>query len=183
MEENETGSILIALEPWIPFSRESDIYSKGVKVQTLPNTTSRKFPRAKHNGWIHERYKMTHEGGIYEHLLLDAENRVLESSGSNFIGVRDENTLVVPFDSILIGLARQIFIDAVKNSNFTVVCEPPSLAEVLEMKEAFLCSASRGVFPIVEIDKKPVGEGVPGPIFQILDNLYRTQLASEMVPL
>ena len=180
----EKTEILIAFEPWIPYSLDSPLYSKGVNTQILPNTVTRKYPKAKHIGWIRERKSILGvlPEGIYEMLLVhEIENVtvVSEALGCNFIGLVDNNTLIIPQNNLLIGIARAILISAVKQE-FEIVYKSPSVEEVLSMKECYLCSASRGIFPIVKIDDTPISNGNPGPIFAKLFTLYHQQLQSEL---
>lgn len=183
--KKDSPEILVAIEPWTPYTIDSPIYKNGVKVQTLPLEIKRNTPKAKHNGWIHQRKTiMTNAGnGIYEFLLLgtndNGEEIVLEASGCNFIGLNGDNTLVFPEDDILIGIARAILIDALK-PHFNVEFRCPTLKEVLNMKECYLCSASRGIFPIIEINGQLVGNGQPGEIFPSLYTHYNTQLQNEL---
>ena len=180
-------AILVAIEPWKPFNINSPIYSEGVKIQVLPASVKRSAPEAKHNGWIHKRKEIMSNlpNEIYESLLVDTTDKglvVLESLGCNFIGLRKDGTLIFPKDKLLIGIARAILLSAVEGK-FNVVYESPTLEEVMNMDECYLCSASRGPFPIIKIDDKEIGDGKPGKTFSILFELYHNQLENELIPI
>lgn len=180
--------MLIAMEPWKPFDREHSLYSDGVAVETLPPNEVRNVPRAKHNGWILRRDALMKDTGpdVYESLLTitceSGETVILESVGSNFFALHDERTLIVPEDGMLIGIARAILLESVRGE-YEVIFRCPTLKETTECRELFLCSASRGLFPIVRMNDQSVGAGRPGPSFKRLDKLYRKQLEKELTPL
>ena len=44
-------------------------------------------------------------------------------------------------------------------------------AEALQASEAFICSTTKGILPVTIINGKPIGNGKPGPVTQVLGDL------------
>jgi D-alanine transaminase len=51
--------------------------------------------------------------------------------------------------------------------------------EAYEADEAFLSSATPLIYPIVEIDGRPIGSGEPGPVTKQLRELYWKAMREE----
>jgi branched-subunit amino acid aminotransferase/4-amino-4-deoxychorismate lyase len=45
--------------------------------------------------------------------------------------------------------------------------------EVRSADEVFITSSTRGVLPVTTVDRRPVGDGQPGPVTRRLLSLYR----------
>ena len=52
--------------------------------------------------------------------------------------------------------------------------------ELAEADEAFLTNSLVEIMPLVAIDERPIGGGVPGPVTQKLMRLYKDLVASEL---
>lgn len=55
-----------------------------------------------------------------------------------------------------------------------------SLSEVFEAREAFLTSTTKRILPIVSVDGKIIGAGVPGPVTLSLIKLLATREEQEV---
>ena len=53
---------------------------------------------------------------------------------------------------------------------------PVTRAEVADADELMISSATREVLPVVELDGKPVGAGVPGPVYGRQRQAYDAQI-------
>ena len=51
-------------------------------------------------------------------------------------------------------------------------------AELASAQEVFVCSSIRELVPVVSIDGRPVGNGLPGPITRALLHSYRERAAA-----
>jgi D-alanine transaminase len=104
--------------------------------------------------------------GAQEAWFVDGDGQVLEGGSSNAWIITQNNEAVTrPADNaILRGVTRTTLMDLLARDGITLVERGFSVEEALAAREAFITSATNLVMPVVRIDGKPVGEGVPGPI-------------------
>jgi D-alanine transaminase len=97
-----------------------------------------------------------------------------EGSSSNIWVVRDGRVLAPPRDRLIL--------EGVRYGLLQSLCEAEGIgfeirqvlrAEVESADELMLSSATREVLPITRLDGKPVGAGVPGPVFRRLHAAYQ----------
>jgi D-alanine transaminase len=122
------------------------------------------------------------QAGAYEAWLIDADGNVTEGSSTNAWIVSSGGELVTRHldHGILSGVTRLGLVELARKAGLTVVQRPFTPAEALAGREAFLTSTTSFVLPIVSIDGKPVGGGVPGPVAQQLRTVFLAH-ASEQV--
>jgi branched-chain amino acid aminotransferase len=151
----------------------------GVTCATVRHT-ARNNPQAKQTGWLTTRGSFSKglTTGVFEYLLVDKHDRILEGSSSNFYAVSAIPDLRTAGEDVLVGIARSIVLE-VTPAVLPVRLTPVSLAELPAMKETFLTSATRGIIPIVTIDATAVGDGTPGPVTRELMGRYDAR-ASEL---
>ncbi|KAB2886250.1 MAG: D-amino-acid transaminase [Pseudorhodoplanes sp.] len=106
------------------------------------------------------------ERGAREAWYVDRDGYVTEGASSNAWIVTGDGKLVTrPADfGILKGITRAVVLDAIRAQGLALEERPFTVAEALEAREAFLTSATQLVMPVVRIDGRPVGNGVPGPL-------------------
>lgn len=115
--------------------------------------------------------------GADESLLLDDRGRVAEGSIYNVIAVRD-GELVSPAEGCLEGVTLD-----------TVYRIAPELGlrarrgdlwpyDLRVADEVLFVSTAVGVVAVTDVDGRPVGDGVPGPVFTALARAYATALTS-----
>ncbi len=99
---------------------------------------------------------------------------VTEGTSNNaYIVTKDKKIKTRQLGSeILSGITRQAVLKFAKQAGYEVIEEAFTLQEVDDASEAFITSASTFVLPVVNIDGKPVGEGVPGPVAGALRKIY-----------
>ena len=117
--------------------------------------------------------------GAAEALLEDAQGYLLEGSTSNLFAVF-RGTLVTPPTSaaILPGITRARVLNLARQS---LPVEERALhkSELAQADEVFITSSIRELLPVVRVDGRMVGPGVPGPI--TLDLLARFRAAAMRV--
>lgn len=114
------------------------------------------------------------EAGAWECWLVDAEGRVTEGASTNAWIVTREGELATrqADHGILSGITRLVLKRLCDELQIRFVERPFTPAEAAEAREAFVSSATSFVTPVVKIDGRPVGEGVPGPIARRLQEEY-----------
>jgi branched-chain amino acid aminotransferase len=114
------------------------------------------------------------EMGFDEAILLNHDGHVSEGSGENIFLVRD-GKLVTPSgsDNILMGITRDAVIQLARDElGLEVVERSIDRSELYLAEEAFFTGTAAHVTPIVEVDRRDVGNGEIGKITKELQRLY-----------
>jgi D-alanine transaminase len=101
---------------------------------------------------------------------------VTEGASSTAYIITEDGRIITRGNSktTLPGCTRLAVLDLAREQGLTVEERPFSVEEAMSAREACLTSASNFVVPITAIDGKPVGDGVPGPMFKRLREIYMT---------
>jgi branched-chain amino acid aminotransferase len=114
------------------------------------------------------------QAGMDEAILLTMDGHVCEGSAENVFLVR-KGTLVTPppSDNILEGITRDGLIHLVREElGLDVVERSIDRTELYTAEEVFLCGTGAQVAPVIEIDRRRVGDGEPGPLTMRIQDLY-----------
>jgi branched-chain amino acid aminotransferase len=159
------GQVFVMLEPLKLL--DETVYQRGVRVVT--SRAKRQSPRLKTTAFIgqseQERESILREG-IFEGLMV-RNGRLLEGLTSNFCAVKAGKILTAR-QGILLGVTRRVVLRVARSNGFSLEYRPLRVEELPEIDEAFITSSSRGVVPIVEIDRQPVGLGQVGSVARAL---------------
>lgn len=111
--------------------------------------------------------------GFDEAIVLNEDGQVAEGSAENLFLVR-EGVLVTPpiTANILEGITRDTVIALARDLGIPVVERPVDRTELYLAEEVFLTGTAAGLAPVVEIDRRRIGTGKPGPVFTQLRDLY-----------
>jgi branched-chain amino acid aminotransferase len=104
-------------------------------------------------------------GGYDEAILLDSNGYVSEGSGENIFIVK-RGKLITPdlSSSILEGITRDTVITLAREMGLTVVETRITRDQLWLADEAFFTGTAAEITPIREVDNRPIGDGVVGPI-------------------
>ena len=99
---------------------------------------------------------------------------ITEGSSNNAFIVTQERTIVTRAlsNDILHGITRRAVLAIAERQGLTIEERSFSPEEAYEAAEAFITSASTFVMPVVRIDNRILGNGVPGPVTEDLRRLY-----------
>ena len=97
-------------------------------------------------------------------LLLDLDGNVSESIGANFFIVSDERLLVPKTESTLQGVSRLTITELAKSLDIPVIETNIQPYDVYTADEAFLCSTPYCILPVGTVDRRQIGDAVPGNI-------------------
>jgi branched-chain amino acid aminotransferase len=151
---------------------------KGIRVKTSSFTRHHvnvTMCKAKVNGhYVNSMLALQEatQDGYDEALLLDPQGFVAEGSGENVFIVRDGVLYTPELSSALDGITRKTVISLAVEMNIPVVEKQISRDEVYIADEAFFTGTAAEVTPIRELDNRPIGAGVRGPITQQLQSKY-----------
>jgi D-alanine transaminase len=97
-----------------------------------------------------------------------------EASASNAFIVKDGTVLAAPQDNfILLGITYELLTRLAREGAIKLEVRPVSEAEVRNADEVWLSSSTKEVLAVTTLDGKPVGAGVPGPLFKRMHALYQ----------
>jgi branched-chain amino acid aminotransferase len=111
--------------------------------------------------------------GFDEALVLTHDGHASEASAANMFIVRDGH-LITPTvtDDILEGVTRKAVFELAAAIGVAVETRSINRSEVYIADEMFLCGTGVQMSPVVEVDHRPVGSGLVGPITKRLLDAY-----------
>ncbi len=112
--------------------------------------------------------------GFDEAIVATQDGHISEGSAENLFLVRDGVLITPPIsDDILEGITRSSMIQLAKDElGIETEVRHIDRSELYIAEEAFYCGTGVQVVAITEIDHRPVGDGVMGPIVSRLRELY-----------
>lgn len=100
--------------------------------------------------------------GVYEAVMI-RNNKVTEGSISNFFLVKEGGVLTPPLNhDILPGVTRDLVLMIARDLKITVREETIPANEIYDADEVFLSGTTVEIVPVVRIDGRQIGNGLPG---------------------
>jgi branched-chain amino acid aminotransferase len=114
------------------------------------------------------------ENGFDEAIMLTHDGHVCEGSAENIFLLRDGKVSTPPTsDNILEGLTRLAMIELLrKELDMDVVERSIDRSELYIADEIFLCGTGAQISPVIDVDRRPIGDGQVGPVVSQLQKLY-----------
>jgi len=133
--------------------------------------------RAKVNGlYVNSALAKTEaqENGFDEAIMLDMNGHVSEGSGENIFVVSDGRLCTPPSsDNILMGITRETVIRlAADELGIETVERSIDRSELYVVDECFMTGTAAHVSAVVDVDRRPIGDGGVGPVTARLQKLY-----------
>jgi branched-chain amino acid aminotransferase len=117
--------------------------------------------------------------GFDEAVMLDPSGLVAEGTGENLFAVRKGVIYTSHRSTVLEGLTRDSIITLARDTGFEVREEPLSRDQLYVADELFVCGTAAEVLGIRELDFRPIGQGVRGPITTKLAEAFRRVVSGE----
>ncbi len=114
------------------------------------------------------------ENGFDEAIVLSIEGHVSEGSAENLFMVKAGAFVTPPVtDDILEGVTRQLLMKVIQDElNMPVIERSIDRTELYTCDELLLCGTGAQISPVVEVDRRPVGNGKVGEFTQELQSIY-----------
>jgi branched-chain amino acid aminotransferase len=162
-----------------PFGPYLDV-EKGIRCMTSSwrRVDDMSIPaRAKVNGlYVNSALAKTEaqENGFDEAIMLNADGHVSEGSGENIFLVEGGRLVTPPLsDNILAGITRDtVMALARQERGIETVERQIDRSEVYVADECFMTGTAAHVSAVVEVDRRPIGDGRPGELTRGLQELY-----------
>lgn len=154
---NETLIITAGIVTPLP----SELYKRGGHL--IRHDHQRFVPEIKTINYITAvtlQKKRTDAGAI--EILYTNNGRVLECATSNIFMVKN-GTVYTPSADILPGITRKVTLELARQQ-YPVEERDISTDEFFDADEVFLTSSFKDIVPIVSVDLRAIGSGLPGPI-------------------
>lgn len=169
--------VIVAAWPWGAYLGEEGL-QKGIRVKTSSFTRHHvniTMCKAKANGNYMNSILANNEAtaeGYDEALLLDVDGFVAEGSGENIFIVRKGKVYTPDLTSALEGITRDTVVQIIAEMGLELVEKRITRDEVYTADEAFFTGTAAEVTPIRELDRRPIGDGVRGPITTEIQQRY-----------
>jgi branched-chain amino acid aminotransferase len=114
------------------------------------------------------------ENGFDEAIVLTTDGHVSEGSAENIFMYKDGVFVTPPVtDDILEGVTRRLLMGLIQDELGKKVVERSiDRTELYTCDELFMCGTGAQVSPVVEVDRRPVGEGGIGELTGELQGIY-----------
>jgi branched-chain amino acid aminotransferase len=111
--------------------------------------------------------------GFDECIVLSENGHVSEGSAMNVFMVKKGVLITTPTtENILEGITRSTILEMAQDLDIKVQSRQIDRSELYTADEMFFCGTGAQIAPIIEIDKRKVGTGVPGPISTMIKDAY-----------
>ncbi|MGH7722899.1 MAG: branched-chain amino acid transaminase [Candidatus Dormibacteria bacterium] len=116
------------------------------------------------------------QGGFDEAILLTMDGHVAEGSAENIFIVRQGVLHTPPLsDNILEGITRQGLMHLAREEmGLEVVERSIDRSELYTSDEVFMCGTGAQVAPVIDIDRRRIADGEPGPVTMRIQDIYRS---------
>ena len=147
-----------------------ELYRTGLEIITVSvarNHPAALSPRIKSLNYLNNilaKIEGQHAGCV-EALMLNHKGEVAECTGDNIFLVRNGTLLTPSMESgILEGITRDAVIEIASAAGIVVREIPLTKHDVYIADECFLTGTAAEVIPVVKVDSRRIGTGLPGPI-------------------
>lgn len=106
--------------------------------------------------------------------LLIRDGLVIEASASNVFVIRDSTILTPPKgEQMLPGITRDLVLELAEQHALPYRETDISEDALRQADEVWVTSSTKEILPVTRLDEKPVGDGLPGPIWKSMIELFR----------
>jgi branched-chain amino acid aminotransferase len=167
-----TPSIVVIVKP--NSHPPAAVFEKGVRVSLVPiirNHPGTVNPLIKSNSLLNNALAMQHalKRGGFEGVMRNYKGELAECTQSNLFIVKNGAALTPPVDAgLLPGITRGFLFEIGVEDGIPVREAVLRDEDLFDADEAFLTSTTREIVPIVQVDERKIGDGLPGPIARAL---------------
>lgn len=159
----------------LPFSLFRSFFEHGLHLVTPatrhvpPDCVDPKIKhRSRMHWWLAEQEAHLADSAAMP-LLLDQQGNLTETSGSNFLLVRDGTVYSPTSRNILLGISRKAIIELCAKLGIPFVEKDLQVHDALTADEAFVTTTPYCMAPVTRLNGVRIGDGKPGgPVFEKL---------------
>ena len=165
------------------------LYDDGlaiVTVGTIRNHTESLNPQIKSLNYLNNILAKIEaiNSGCMEAVMLNPQGFVAEATGDNIFVVRGKSLLTPPpWCGTLEGITRNTVMKLAAETGLDVREEVLTRYDLYTADEVFLTGTAAEVIPVVNIDRRGIGSGTPGPVTRRLARIYHKFACSHGTPI
>lgn len=167
--------------PWVGYpSKQYDVGLSMKVASVLRNDRRSLDPDVKSGNYLNNVLAAGEavREGYDDAILLNAGGNVAEATNSNVFIVKDGVVLTPALESgLLQGITRALLLELLATAGIRHDARELRAAALSNAEEVFVTSTLREVMPVTFIDRRPVGDGRPGPVTQRLAALFARERA------
>ncbi len=173
----ENPSIIVVADAIQLYPEE--FYQKGLRIVTAStqrNLHNALSPAIKSLNYLNNVMARIEAGiaGCEEALMLNSLGYVTECTGDNVFVVRRGQLLTPPLEvGALYGITRSVTMELAREAGFQVLEQNLTRYDIYTSGECFLTGTGAEIIPVVGLDRRVIGEGIPGPVTRQLMAAYR----------
>jgi len=170
----ELGPPTVVVMPQHRPPKEARTY-RAIVLATRRNPPQCLDPRVKSNNYLNNvlgKFEQL-DAGVEAGIFLDVDGFVSECCGENLFAVTQGRVVTPPATRTLDGITRQTVIELTREAGIEVVEAEMTRYDLYTADEMFLTATLSGIGYIVEVDRRRIGSGEPGPVSRRLYELYR----------
>ncbi|HEX2957372.1 MAG TPA: branched-chain-amino-acid transaminase [Chitinispirillaceae bacterium] len=163
-----------------------EYYSKGIRICT---STYRRIPsdcfdvRIKSLNYLNNVLAKieARQNGCLESVMLNVDGHVAECTGDNIFIVRN-GILITPAvtEGALSGITRNAIIDIATKANLNTIETVLTRFDLYTADECFLTGTAAEIIPVISIDGRTIGKGIPGSTTGNLIELFKTNISQSI---
>ncbi len=105
--------------------------------------------------------------------MLNPQGYVAEATGDNIFMIKDEVLITPPkYANILDGITRNTVMELARRRGIEVREELFTRHDLYIADEIFLTGTAAEIIPVVKVDGRVIGDGVPGPVTKDLSAAF-----------
>ncbi|MFH0878853.1 MAG: branched-chain-amino-acid transaminase [Lentisphaerota bacterium] len=166
-----------------------ELYEKGmniITVGTMRNQAEAVNPRIKSLNYLNNILAKIEaiNAGVMECIMLNPQGYVAEASGDNVFIVRGDTLLTPPsWCGALEGITRQVVMQLAPEHGLKVKEDVLTRYDLYTADEMFLTGTAAEIISVVDVDRRTIGNGKPGPITKKLLRAFEVFAKSTGVPI
>ena len=147
-----------------------EYYTKGLPIITCATrrpAPSALMPQVKSLNYLNNIMAKVEaiQAGVMEALMLNEQGFVAECTGDNIFIVRDGKLLTPPVaDGALDGVTRRVILELADQLGIPWAEQTLARYDIYIADECFLTGTAAEVIPVISLDRRPIADGLPGPL-------------------
>lgn len=161
-------TVVVMAKPLVPPT--SQLYEAGVNVivaSTRRNLPSALSPQIKTTNFLNgiQAKREAIAAGAFDSILLNWEQHLTECTVSNVFLVMDGKLRTPTLEcGLLDGITRMVVLRMAEELNIHVEEGRYTVDQLYQANECFLTNTSMEIMPVTSVDRRPIGNGKPGPV-------------------
>lgn len=122
-------------------------------------------------------YNHAVNNGAGESILL-RDGYVTEATHSSVFAIKNGTLVTRPLSNLILpGITRKVVLEQCAVHQIPVEERLFTETELLEMNELFICGTGSEIMPVVQVNDTLIGNGLPGPLTKMIQQLFFDQVA------